>query len=62
MTFIPIVSLMDGLPGIKHLANAIDLYLECKILFKTLWMKLTHALKFISFYVLLLFFNTYFQM
>ncbi|XP_043701297.1 MACPF domain-containing protein CAD1 [Telopea speciosissima] len=30
MTFLPIVSLLDGLPGIKHLARAIDLYLEYK--------------------------------
>ncbi|XP_077229524.1 MACPF domain-containing protein CAD1-like [Tasmannia lanceolata] len=30
MTFFPIVSLLDGLPGIKHLARAIDLYLEYK--------------------------------
>lgn len=31
MTFTPIVSLLEGVPGIKHLARAIDLYLECKI-------------------------------
>ncbi|GKU94331.1 hypothetical protein SLEP1_g7840 [Rubroshorea leprosula] len=30
MTFTPIVSLLEGVPGIKHLARAIDLYLECK--------------------------------
>ncbi|KAK9152538.1 hypothetical protein Sjap_000018 [Stephania japonica] len=30
MTFSPIISLLDGVPGIKHLARAIDLYLECK--------------------------------
>ncbi|XP_042489689.1 MACPF domain-containing protein CAD1 isoform X1 [Macadamia integrifolia] len=30
MKFSPIVSLLDGLPGIKHLARAIDLYLEYK--------------------------------
>lgn len=30
MTFFPIVSLLDGLPGIKHLARAIELYLEYK--------------------------------
>lgn len=30
MTFFPIVSLLDGLPGIQNLARAIDLYLECK--------------------------------
>ncbi|RWR89178.1 MACPF domain-containing protein CAD1-like protein isoform X1 [Cinnamomum micranthum f. kanehirae] len=30
MTFVPIVSLLDGSPGIKHLARAIDLYLEYK--------------------------------
>ncbi|XP_058100974.1 MACPF domain-containing protein CAD1 isoform X2 [Magnolia sinica] len=30
MTFSPIVSLLDGLPGIKHLARAINLYLEYK--------------------------------
>ena len=31
MTFTPIVSLLEGVPGIKYLARAIDLYLECKI-------------------------------
>ncbi|XP_059664682.1 MACPF domain-containing protein CAD1 [Cornus florida] len=30
MTFTPIVSLLQGVPGIKHLARAIDLYLEYK--------------------------------
>lgn len=30
MTFVPIVSLLDGVPGIKHLNRAIDLYLQCK--------------------------------
>ncbi|KAL5997715.1 hypothetical protein ACLOJK_008645 [Asimina triloba] len=30
MTFSPIISLLNGLPGIKHLARAIDLYLEYK--------------------------------
>ncbi|KAK9132299.1 hypothetical protein Scep_011827 [Stephania cephalantha] len=30
MTFTPIISLLDGVPGIKHLARAIDLYLEYK--------------------------------
>ncbi|KAI4343046.1 hypothetical protein MLD38_027594 [Melastoma candidum] len=30
MTFIPIVSLLEGVPGVKHLARAIDLYLEYK--------------------------------
>lgn len=30
MTLLPIVSLLDGLPEIKHLARAIDLYLEYK--------------------------------
>nr|XP_010924700.1 MACPF domain-containing protein CAD1 [Elaeis guineensis] len=30
MTFIPIVSLLNGLPGIQYLARAIDLYLEYK--------------------------------
>ncbi|XP_047307799.1 MACPF domain-containing protein CAD1 isoform X2 [Impatiens glandulifera] len=30
MTFTPIVSLLEGVPGIKHLARAIDLYLEYK--------------------------------
>jgi peptide/histidine transporter 3/4 len=30
MTFTPIVSLLEGVPGIKHLARAIELYLECK--------------------------------
>lgn len=32
MTFVPIVSLLEGVPRIKHLARAIDLYLECKVL------------------------------
>lgn len=31
MTFTPIVSLLEGGPGIKNLARAIELYLECKI-------------------------------
>ncbi|KAK3006527.1 hypothetical protein RJ639_015900, partial [Escallonia herrerae] len=30
MTFTPIVSLLEGVPGIKHLARAIELYLEYK--------------------------------
>lgn len=30
MTFTPIVSLLDGVPGIKHLSKAIELYLEYK--------------------------------
>ncbi|GLU22789.1 hypothetical protein SLE2022_388370 [Rubroshorea leprosula] len=30
MTFTPIVSLLEGVPGIKHLARAIELYLENK--------------------------------
>ncbi|XP_008792299.1 MACPF domain-containing protein CAD1 [Phoenix dactylifera] len=30
MTFIPIVSLLNGLPGIQYLSRAIDLYLEYK--------------------------------
>lgn len=30
MTFTPIVSLLEGLPGAKHLKRAIELYLECK--------------------------------
>lgn len=30
MTFTPIVSLLEGIPGIKHLARAIELYLEYK--------------------------------
>ena len=30
MTFVPIVSLLEGVAGIKHLARAIELYLECK--------------------------------
>ncbi|XP_038723732.1 MACPF domain-containing protein CAD1-like [Tripterygium wilfordii] len=30
MTFTSIVSLLDGVPGIKHLARAVDLYLEYK--------------------------------
>ncbi|WRX26807.1 Membrane attack complex component/perforin (MACPF) domain - like 8 [Theobroma cacao] len=33
MTFTPIVSLLEGMPGIKHLARAIELYLECKFFF-----------------------------
>lgn len=32
MTFEPIVSLLEGIPGLKHLAHAIELYLECKVL------------------------------
>ena len=31
MSFTPIVSLLEGVPGIKHLARAIELYLQCKI-------------------------------
>uniref|UniRef100_A0A803NDZ4 MACPF domain-containing protein n=1 Tax=Chenopodium quinoa TaxID=63459 RepID=A0A803NDZ4_CHEQI len=31
MTFEPIVSLLEGVPGLKHLAHAIELYLECKV-------------------------------
>ncbi|KMS96635.1 hypothetical protein BVRB_8g200980 [Beta vulgaris subsp. vulgaris] len=30
MTFEPIVSLLEGIPGLKHLAHAIELYLEYK--------------------------------
>ncbi|KAF8391168.1 hypothetical protein HHK36_023469 [Tetracentron sinense] len=30
MTFSPIVSLLEGVPGLKHLARAIELYLEYK--------------------------------
>ncbi|CAK9321138.1 unnamed protein product [Citrullus colocynthis] len=30
MTFTPIVSMLEGVPGVKHLARAIDLYLEYK--------------------------------
>ncbi|RDX96777.1 MACPF domain-containing protein CAD1, partial [Mucuna pruriens] len=30
MTFTPIVSLLEGVPGVKHLKRAIDLYLEYK--------------------------------
>ncbi|KAJ0986454.1 hypothetical protein J5N97_004810 [Dioscorea zingiberensis] len=30
MTFLPIVSLLEGMPGIKYLARAVDLYLEYK--------------------------------
>lgn len=33
MTFTPIISLLEDVPGIKHLARAIELYLECKISF-----------------------------
>ena len=32
MTFEPIVSLLKGVPGLKHLAHAIELYMECKVL------------------------------
>lgn len=31
MTYAPIVSLLDESPGNKHLARAIDMYLECMI-------------------------------
>lgn len=31
MTFMPIVSLLEGVPGINYLNRAIELYLECKI-------------------------------
>ncbi|GAB2287579.1 cinnamoyl-Coa reductase [Dionaea muscipula] len=30
MTFTPIISLLNGVPGLKHLSHAIDLYLEYK--------------------------------
>lgn len=30
MKFTPIVSLLEGVPGVKLLTRAIDLYLECK--------------------------------
>lgn len=30
MTFISIISLLEGSPGIQYLARAIDLYLDCK--------------------------------
>ncbi|KAE8647726.1 MACPF domain-containing protein CAD1 [Cucumis sativus] len=30
MTFTPIVSMLEGVPGVKHLVRAIDLYLEYK--------------------------------
>jgi hypothetical protein len=30
MKFLPIVSLVDDIPGKKHLARAVDLYLTCK--------------------------------
>ncbi|WOK99310.1 MACPF domain-containing protein CAD1-like [Canna indica] len=30
MTFLPIISLLDGVPGIQNLARAVDLYLEHK--------------------------------
>lgn len=36
MTFTPIVSLLEGVAGIKHLARAIELYLECKSLTNTI--------------------------
>lgn len=32
MTFTPIVSLLEEVPGIKYLTRAIELYLECKYL------------------------------
>lgn len=35
MTFTPIVSLLEGVPGLKHLARAIELYLECKLSFNS---------------------------
>lgn len=36
ITFLPIVSLLNGLPGIQNLSRAVDLYLECKCWFKSL--------------------------
>lgn len=33
MTFIPIISLLEDLPGTRHLERAIGLYLECKFYF-----------------------------
>jgi len=30
MTFLPIASLLDGIPGKDHLIRAITLYLECR--------------------------------
>jgi hypothetical protein len=41
MTFLPIVSRVDDIPGKKHIARAIDLYLICKTciwsLFRTIF-------------------------
>ncbi|RVW21327.1 MACPF domain-containing protein CAD1 [Vitis vinifera] len=31
MKFVPIVSLLDSVPGLKHLARAVDLYLESRV-------------------------------
>jgi hypothetical protein len=36
MTFLSIVSLVDDVPGKKHLARAVELYLTCKICFRLL--------------------------
>lgn len=41
MTFTPIVKLLEGVPGIKHLARAIDLYLECECSFSYLFINLS---------------------
>ena len=37
MTFLSIVSLVDDIPGKKHLARAVELYLTCKICFQILF-------------------------
>jgi len=47
MTFIPIVSLLEGLPGIRYLARAVDLYLDCKICLNPLLLLDTFYLLFI---------------
>lgn len=44
MTFTPIVSLLEGVPGLRHLTRAIELYLECEFLSK----KAKHLLLFQS--------------
>jgi len=36
MTFTPIVSLLEGVPGLRHLTRAIELYLECEFVSKNL--------------------------
>ncbi|CAN1847309.1 MACPF domain-containing protein CAD1, partial [Linum perenne] len=43
MTFTPIVSLLEGVPGIKHLARAIDLYLECEFVYSLIFVILSQV-------------------